>query len=384
MRNGTRHVCVWSGKRGGFGALAPTMEAIATHPQTRLSVVVTDQHLYRRFGRTIEEVEQRFPIAAAIDMEQDGDTCRDRGRAIGRCLTKSIDVLADLTPDVLVVIGDRGEVLAAAIAAHNLRIPIAHIQGGDVSGSLDEPVRHAVTKLAHIHFPSTEASARRILAMGEEPWRVHVVGDTHIDQLFLGKVTPAAELRRRYDLPDGDPFLLVLQHSDSTDADNSAAQMRETVEAVLSFGWRTLFVYPCSDQGYEGIIGEIERVRVAPGVSVHRNIPAPDFAGLQSIAACLIGNSSAGLIEAPYFRLPAVNVGDRQIGRDHAANVIHVPYDRERIRKAIDHALHDEAFRAACSTLQPPFGDGTAYRRIAEVLANVEINDTLLNKRMTY
>ncbi|MGH8760308.1 MAG: UDP-N-acetylglucosamine 2-epimerase, partial [Burkholderiales bacterium] len=285
----TRHVCVVSGKRGGFGAMAPTMDAIVQHPAMRLSVLVTDQHLYDRFGKTVSEVQAKYPIAASIDMGQRGDSNRDRARAIGFCLTKAADVLGDLAPDILLVIGDRGEVLATCIAAHNLRIAIAHVQGGDISGSLDEPVRHALTKLAHIHFPSTDASARRILAMGEEPWRVHVVGDTHVDQLLLGRVTPADELRARYRLPDGEPFLLVLQHSDSTEPDRSRAQMAETVAAALALGLRTLFVYPCSDQGFEGIIAEIEAVRDKPGVSVHQNIPAPDFAGLQAIGGCLVG-----------------------------------------------------------------------------------------------
>jgi UDP-N-acetylglucosamine 2-epimerase (non-hydrolysing)/GDP/UDP-N,N'-diacetylbacillosamine 2-epimerase (hydrolysing) len=379
-----RHVCVLTGKRGGFGALTPTMEAIAARPDMRLSILVTDQHLYERFGKTVAEVKARFEVAAAIDMEQRGDEGRDRARAIGVCLAKAADVLADMAPDVLVIIGDRGEVMAAAIAAHNLKIAIAHIQGGDLSGSLDDGIRHAATKLAHIHFPSSEMAARRIIAMGEEPWRVHVVGDTHVDQLLLRTNTPAAELRRRYDLPDAEPFLLVLQHSDATVPEQSRTQMAETVAAATSFGLRTLFVYPCSDQGYEGIIAEIEAVRGRPGVSVHPNIPAPDFAGLQAIAGCLVGNSSAGLIEAPYFGLPAINVGDRQRGRDHTDNVIHVPYDRARIRAAIDRGLYDAAFRASIKGLAPPFGDGTAYRRITEVLATVPLDARLLNKWMAY
>lgn len=379
-----RHVCALSGKRGGFGAMAPTMEAIARHPGMRVSVLVTDQHLYGRFGRTVSEVEARFPIAAMIDMEQQGDAGCDRARAIGVCLTKAADVLAALAPDILLVIGDRGEVLAACIAAHNVRIPIAHVQGGDVSGSLDEPVRHAVTKLAHIHFVSTQGSARRVLRMGEEEWRVHVVGDPHIDQFMLNRLTPRAELRSRYNLPEGEPFLIVLQHPDSTEPHQSRPQMAETVAAVLSFGLRTLLIYPCSDQGFEGVIAEIEAVRDRPGVSVHQNIPAEDFAGLEAMAGCLVGNSSAGLVEAPYVGLPAVNIGDRQRGREHAANVLHVPQDRCRIREAIGRALFDSPFRAACRNLSPPFGQGTAYRQITETLASLALDARLLNKRMTY
>lgn len=377
------HVCVWSGKRGGFGALTPTIDELARRGH-RVSIVVTDQHLYKHFGSTVEEVRGRYPIAAAIDMEQSGDGCRDRARAIGVCLTKSVDVLENLAPDILLVIGDRGEVFAACIAAHNLRIPIAHVQGGDVSGSLDEPVRHAITKLAHIHFPSTKAAAKRIISMGEDPRHVHVVGDTHVDQILMGSLPSPDDLRLRYDIPKGKPFLIVLQHSDSTDPQNSASQMVETILGTLSFGLRTLFVYPCSDQGYEGIIKEIEKVRNVPGVTVHKNIQAADFIGLQSIAGCMIGNSSAGLIEAPYFKLPAVNVGLRQIGREHADNVIHVPYRSEDISDAIARALNDIEFQKTCRHTIPPFGDGKAYKHIVDVIDNIKIDCSLLNKRMTY
>jgi GDP/UDP-N,N'-diacetylbacillosamine 2-epimerase (hydrolysing) len=379
-----RKICVWSGKRGGFGAFIPTMQEISRRPGLELSLVVTDQHLYEKFGKTISEVTTHFKVAAAIDMEQAGDSQVDRARAVGTCLVKAAPVLAELRPDVLLVIGDRGEVLAATIAAHNLRIAIAHVQGGDISGTLDEPVRHAVTKLSHIHFPSTESAAQRLLRMGEEPWRVHAVGDTHVDQILLGRKTPPAELRQKYNLVEGEPFLLVLQHSDSTVPHDSRAQMHATLEAVLSFGLRTLLVYPCSDQGYEGILSEIEAVRDRPGVSVHKNIPADDFVGLQAIGAALVGNSSAGLIEAPYFALPVVNVGDRQIGRERATNVIDAPYDAGQIRDAIGKAVRDQAFRASLKTVQPPFGDGTAYKKITDVLAETVVDERLLNKRMSY
>lgn len=379
-----KHICVWSGKRGGFGALLPTMELITADDDMRLSVVVTDQHLYEKFGKTISEVEARVTVAAAIDMGQTGDSNADRGEAVGVCLQKSVRVLEELNPDVLLVIGDRGEVFAACIAAHNLRIAIAHVQGGDISGSLDEPVRHAITKLAHIHFPSTEQSAERIRKLGEEAWRIHTVGDTHIDQIFLKTQPPETEIRERYKLPGSEPFILVLQHSDSTVATESREQIEETLAAVTSFGLRTLLVYPCSDQGFEGIIEGLNSRSDFPGVTVHQNIPAGDFIGLQKLAGCFVGNSSAGLIEAPYFGLPTVNIGDRQIGRERCTNLQDTPYDRDKIRTAIERALNDQAFRKACANIKPPFGDGTAYRQIVHALRETPIDGRLLNKRMTY
>ncbi len=383
-RKATKKICVWSGKRGGFGALSPTMRSIQAHDDLDLALVVTDQHLYDRFGRTVREVEGQFPVAAAIDMEQSGDSNEERARAVGRCLQRSVDVLTDLAPDILLVIGDRGEVFAACFAAHNMRIAIAHVQGGDLSGSLDEPVRHAITKLSHIHFPSTPRSAERIRRLGEEAWRIHLVGDTHIDQILSGSISSELDLRQRYGLTAGEPFIVLLQHSDSTIPQSSRAQIDATLEGIAGIGLRTMLIYPCSDQGYEGIIAGLEAARDRHGVSVHQNIPAPDFIGLQKMAAVLVGNSSAGLIEAPYFELGAVNVGDRQNGRERAANVIDVPYDADAVAGAIHRVLNDKEFHITMAATPPPFGDGTAYRRITETLAEIIVDERLLNKRMSY
>lgn len=379
-----RNICVLSGKRGGFGALKPTMQSIQEHPDLNLQLVVTDQHLYDNFGKTISEVEKSFSIHACIDMNQKDDSSKERAKAIGICLAKAADVLESLKPDILLVIGDRGEVFAGCIAAHNLQIPIAHIQGGDLSGSLDEPVRHAITKLAHIHFASTKRSADRLKSMGEELWRIHLVGDTHIDQLFLNDITPKEELKKIYGLLEDEPFLLVLQHSDSTEPKNSALQMAETIKAVKKSKYKAFFIYPCSDQGYQGIIDEIEKIRNSSNCSIFKNIPAPDFMGLQGMAACLIGNSSAGLIEAPYFGLPSINIGNRQRDRERTENVIDVDYNHQEISSAIEHVTSDQELQKKLKDLRPPFGDGTAYKKITKVLDAIPLGEKILTKRMTY
>lgn len=379
-----KHICLISGKRGGFGAMLPTMELINSSSEMKLSVIATDQHLYEKFGKTIDELKSKIQLTCSIDLEQAGDSNADRGEAVGVCLQKMSRILEKIKPDILLVIGDRGEVFASCIAAHNLRIAIAHVQGGDISGSLDEPVRHAITKLAHIHFPSTELSASRILKMGEEPWRIHTVGDTHIDQIFSSNPAPEDLVAKKYSITADKPTLLVLQHSDSTVANDSYIQMQETMNAVCTLGLRTIVVYPCSDQGFEGIMRSIENFRNFSHISIHKNIPAEEFIALQKLASCFVGNSSAGLIEAPYFGLPTVNVGDRQIGRERCANVIDVPYDHHLIKTAIDKSLYDKSFRACCSKIRAPFGDGQACRKIVDILENTSLGSKLLNKRMTY
>lgn len=377
-----RHIAVLTGKRGGYGAMKPMLQAIDGDPALRLSLIVTDQHVNHRFGATITEVQRDFTIAAAVDMEQRDGTAVERSRALGTCLARMASVLAELAPEIVVLYGDRGEVLVTAIAAVNLGIPIAHLQGGDISGNVDELFRHAITKLSHLHFPSTAASGERIRSMGEEIWRIHVVGDNHVDQIVAGGYTPADEVRKKYGIPPDRRPILILQHPETTRRRNHYADMRATLDAVLARGLPTIAVYPCSDQGYEGVVRAIEERNGQVGISIHRNIDAPDFWGLQAIAAAMVGNSSAGLIETPYFRIPAINVGKRQLGRQHAENVVHCEMGVTAVAEALATALDDPVFREAVAHCSQPFGDGLAWKHIVDTLKAADLADPrLLDKK---
>jgi GDP/UDP-N,N'-diacetylbacillosamine 2-epimerase (hydrolysing) len=378
-----RHIAVLTGKRGGYGAMRPMLRALDDDPDLRLSLIVTDQHVNPAFGATVAEIERDFTVAAAVDMEQASGAARDRARALGICATKMAEVLADLNPDILVLYGDRGEVLATAMVATNLGIPIAHLQGGDISGNVDEPMRHAVTKLSHLHFTSNTESAARVRALGEESWRVHVVGDNHVDPIVAGSYTDSPTVRRRYDIEEGARPIVVLYHPETSQKRDGYQDMRCILDIVLARGMRTIIVYPCSDQGYEDIIKAIEEIRDCSSVSIHANIEAPDFHGLLTTAAVMVGNSSAGLIETPYIPLPAVNVGDRQKGRRHAENVIHCGHDADEIDKALETAVDDPTFAARVADCQRPFGDGRAYQRIVETLRSVTLEPRLFDKHMT-
>lgn len=379
-----RRFLVLTGKRGGFGAMKPMLRILRDDPELELQLVVTDQHVSERFGNTIREVEQEFDIAAAVDMEQQDDKALSRARALGRCAERMATALDELRPDICLLYGDRGEVLAAASAATLLGLPIAHLQGGDVSGSLDENIRHAVTKLAHLHFPSIPSSAERIRRMGEEEWRIHTVGDNHLDCIAAGEYAPGAEVAETLDLDPERPTVVVLQHSETTEPDAAYAQMVETLAAVTDSGHQAVVVYPCSDQGYEGVIEAIREVENLPQFRVHVNLDAPVFWGLLSMAGVLVGNSSAGLIETPSFRLPAINIGRRQEGRLRAENVIDVPHERSQIARALDIALGESAFRAVVETCSQPYGAGDAGARIVDVIRRTPIDERLLVKRMTY
>ncbi|HKQ29798.1 MAG TPA: UDP-N-acetylglucosamine 2-epimerase [Burkholderiales bacterium] len=380
-----RKIAVLTGKRGGFGALIPFFQQAEKDPDVTLTVIATDMHLSDAFGKTIREVKQWVSNVVAVPMDQQDSRPVSRAAALGQALTGMAQALHQVAPDVLVVLGDRGETLATATAATHLGIPLAHIQGGDVSGNVDEAMRHAITKLSHIHFPATEESAQRIRAMGEEPWRVHVVGDPHVDRIVSREFTPSAEVRKRYGIAPDEGFLLVLFHPETLgDPEMSGSKMRTLMDTVIALCLRTLVVYPCSDHGYKGIVDVIESLDV-PRVSVHKNIEAVDFWGLQAEATALIGNSSAGLIEAPYAHLPVVNVGSRQEGRARWRNVIDARIEPVDLTRALQKVI-DPAFRASLVTDKSPrpFGDGDACRKMLQVLKTVAIDDRLINKRITY
>lgn len=367
-----RKICVSTGKRGGFGALLPVMGMIDRDPQLELQVIVTDMHLNETFGYTVQEVQRYVRIAEQVSMDQQGDSASDRAAALGRCMTGMASALDRLRPDIVLLLGDRSETLTTAFTCVELGIPVAHVQAGDQSGGLDDIHRGAITKLAHLHFSQNERQARRVVALGEEPWRIFVSGAPYVDRIVNRQFTDAATVRARFDLSSDEPVFVVLQHSDTFEPHNAYAAMKAILEAMTALRGQTVVCYPCSDQGYAGVIRAIEEHTAEPHFRVRQNIDSVDFLGLLAIADVMVGNSSSAIIEAPYFNLPAVNVGKRQEGRDRGANVIDVEPTRETIASGIRQALAP-AFRTWLQGQPKPFGDGTASEKIVEVLRTVDL-----------
>src|SRR3954469_15453650 len=321
-----RRICAFSGKRGGFGAYVPLMRLIEEAPDLELHILLGDMHASTEFGGTADEARRLFPAAELDVIEMGagrGDSPLVRAENLAAGLAGAARVLERRRPDVVLVHGDRGEHLMVAFAELNLGIPVAHTQGGERSGNIDDVQRHAITKLAHLHFPETETAAERIRGLGEEDWRIHVVGSTYVDRIVQGLYTAPAEARRRHGLEEGEDFLLVLVHPDTfLTAEQNAAATRAVVDAARGFGLRCVASYPCSDPGYEAVLGTLRETAAEDWLSLEPNIDNDDYLGLMAGAAAMAGNSSSALVEAPYFGLPAVNVGARQRGRERDANVI--------------------------------------------------------------
>ena len=377
-----RKILYISGTRADYGLMRPVLFAIKKHPALQLEIAATGMHLMKEFGFTLREIEDDgFPFRRIGATYQD-DTKEAMAFFLGKCVQLLADLLRRQRPDMLLVLGDRAEMLAGALTGAYLGIPVAHLHGGERTSTVDEFARHAITKLSHIHLPATRKSAGRIARMGEERWRIHVVGAPGLDEIRAMAPGNRRELCARLGFDPGKPIAVIAQHSVSVEERQAARQMRATLEAVRQLRLQAIVIYPNADAGGRRMIQVIERFRSAPMVRIFRSIPHPQFLRLLQCASVLIGNSSSGIIEAPSLRLPAVDVGTRQEGRERAANIISVPYRTAAISRAVRRAL-SKAFRRRL-TGKNPYGDGNTGARVAQLLATLPINERLLQKRMSY
>jgi len=274
--------------------------------------------------------------------------------------------------------------LAGAIVGVYLSIPVAHIHGGEVTSTVDDFARHAITKLAHIHFPATEESRERLIRMGEDPARIFVVGAPGLDQILEEPLLSRDELAEKYHLDFSQPVILVVQHPVTLEADRAQEQMWETLEAVVSLKYQTIVIYPNADAGGRGMIETIKKYTKYPFIKTFSNIQHRDYLSLLKEVSALVGNSSSAIIEAPSFGLPVVNIGTRQIGRERAVNVIDSDYDRDSIIKCIEKAIFNRKLRSQSKGYKNPYGDGKASEKITNILLKVDINKNFLTKNMMY
>jgi UDP-hydrolysing UDP-N-acetyl-D-glucosamine 2-epimerase len=339
-------------------------------------------HLSSEFGRSIEEIERDgFTVDERVECLLSSDTDVGMAKSIGVATLGLADVLGRMRPDLLLLIADRYELLAPASVAVALRIPIAHVEGGEVSeGAIDDAIRNALTKLSHVHFTSTEASRRRVLALGEEEWRVHRAGAPSLDHLRRRTLPSRAELLARLEV-DLDPPVVVVAYHPVTISRDTLVEADAFFAALERLPHRVLFCFPNADAGSRALIRQAQDFcRRHPTSHVFVNLNPIDYWGLLKVADVLLGNSSSGIMETPALRLPTINVGRRQQGRERARNIIDVAAHADDILAAVAHALAPE-FRGSLAGMDNPYGDGHAGERIAEVLAGIPLGEALLAKR---
>ena len=376
-----KSILIVTGARSDYGLLRPIMREILKSKELELRVLVTGMHTLKAFGSTMDLVRaDNMPIASIVPVSESGsmtDALAEEIKGIGRyCSTHR--------PDIILILGDRDESFAGAIVAGHLGIPVAHIHGGDKTGSVvDEYIRHATTKFSHIHFPATKNSARRIKLLGEEPWRVLTTGGPGLDELRTSTFRTKESLAEQYKLSLDKPWHIVLQHPAPLDPARYEDQIRPLLETLAAMPSEKIVLYPNADTGSDTFVREIEKLRKHSGMHVYRNIPRADLVSMLTYAEFLIGNSSMGIIDCSFLGIPAVNVGNRQVMRERGVNVIDCEYDRRSIERALVRA-RIPAFRYRAARGTSPYGDGHASERIVRGIKKLLSRKDLLNKKLTY
>jgi UDP-hydrolysing UDP-N-acetyl-D-glucosamine 2-epimerase len=383
-----RKVCVVVNSRANYGRIKSFLRAASDHPGLKLQLVVGASALLHRFGKVIDIIRgDGFEPQAVVHSIVDGETPVTMAKSVGLGTIELATHFDALKPDVVLTVADRFETIATAIAASYMNIPVAHTQGGEVTGSIDENVRHAITKLSHIHFPATERAREFLLCMGEREDTIFVTGCPSIDVLVENDLALPADIFTRNtgvgaDLDVSKPYVMVLQHPVTTEYGEGLTQIEATLKAVDRVGrqgMQVIWLWPNADAGSDDVAKGLRVFRENDNptyLHLYRNFSPEDYARLLNNAVCMIGNSSSGLREAAFLGTPSVNIGSRQRGRDRARNVIDVPHNADDIYRAIERQIANGRYPRSLM-----FGDGSSGKRIADILATAPLR---LEKTLSY
>lgn len=382
-----RKICVVIGSRANYTSIKSVMSAVQAHPNLDLQLVVGASALLDRYGEVVDVIEKDgFKAAARVYMLIEGETPTTMAKSTGLGLLEIPTIFQQLQPDIVLTVGDRFETMATALAAAYMNIPLAHTMGGEVSGTIDESIRHAVTKFAHIHFPACPEARERIIRMGERPEDVYLVGCPRIDLVAeileqdkngFGMELFEQGVGDKFDL--NQHFLVVSQHPVTTEYGEGERQIEETLAAVKTVGLPAIVLWPNADAGSEDVARGIRKFRERhDNLNMHffKNLPPQIYIRLMKRTSCLVGNSSSGLREGAFIGTPVVNIGSRQDMRQRGKNVIDVDHERNAITKAIRRHVEHGHYCA-----EPIYGDGMAGRRIADILSTCSVR---IQKQMAY
>jgi len=379
-----RTILAVTGSRADYGLMRPVFEAIAQSSELSLHLLVTGMHLLPDFRDSMADVRSdsfgQLHIAPMLLAEEGG---RAMAQSFALATYGAATCLENVRPDIVLVQGDRGEMLAATTAAAHMNCPVVHMSGGDLTGTIDQSIRNAISMFAHIHLTTCKSSSERLQKkLGEPANRIFQVGEPGLDVIRTMEFTPRDVLAAELDLDLSRPLLIATMHPVTTECDQSGMQMRNLLEALDALAIQTVFTYPNSDAGCHEMIAALESYRGRPWIRIVPTLGSRRYLSLMRVASAMAGNSSSALLEAPSFQLPAVNIGTRQHGRERAENVIDVGYDRDDIQRAIQAALGRE-FRQSLAQCKNPYGDGHTAERTKRILATLNLSPSLVAKWIT-
>lgn len=382
-----RKIAITTGARSDYGLIRPIIQEITNRKKLEPYLLVAGMHLGgKNFGSTINEIKKDgLRIFKTVKMTPHDDSNFAMAKALGQGIKKFSDIFKKFKPDINLILGDRTEMLASALAAYHMNIPNAHIHGGDRSqGGLDEYTRHAITKISNIHFAATKKSYQRILKMGENPQYVFHIGSPSIDDVIKSHITNKKILEKKLKLKFTGKEILLVYHPVSTEADQSKNQILNILDAITSFKINTIAIAPNWDAGYKKILDQLKIFSKKHNfIKMYLNFPRSDYLGLLQNCGVLVGNSSSGIIEASYFGIPVVNIGIRQLGRERGPNVVDVINGKTGlIKSAINKSLRKKINRQ--SSRNKIYGTGNSSKKIVNILEKIQLNQKLIQKQIFY
>ncbi|MGF9768959.1 UDP-N-acetylglucosamine 2-epimerase [Bacillus albus] len=378
-----KKILVVTGTRADYGIYYPILNAIQDESDYQLELLVTSMHLSPEFGSTIEEIKKDgFSIVATVDNLLQGSNHANMAKSIALAILGMTQAFENNRPDFVVVLGDRGEMLAASIAASHMNIPVIHFHGGEVSGTIDESVRHAISKLSHIHMVATEGSKQRLLKMGEDSWRIHVVGAPRIETIQNTDLPSFEEIKRRYEL-DTNEYYLFVYHPVTTETSKLEKEMNNIFKALLESKENIICILPNSDAGQDIINSYYSNLSNYEKVHFVKNFNQLDYLTVLKNAKAMIGNSSSGIIEAASFKIPVINIGTRQCGRERSKNTIDVNADYDEIKEALKR-INSLDFTNVVRDAENIYGKGNTSENFLKIIKSIRINKDLIQKNITY
>lgn len=379
-----KKIVILTGSRGEWGYIRPIMKLARQKEDVKIILIVTNMHLLESYGNSYKEIERDgFTIDYKIHMSLDGYNHITHAKSLGIGLMSLPDIFDVEKPDWVLLAGDRGEQLMGAIAAAYTYTPVAHIQAGELSGNIDGMTRHAIGKLVHLHFAANEDAARRLIKLGEEPFRIFNVGAPQIDEMIQAQYTKLSALEDKFSIDLKHGFMLAVLHPVTEEANKAGEQAEIFIKALNRLDEPKVVILPNNDAGSTMIKEAVFKFKKGK-YYFYSNLKREDYLGLLKNAKCIVGNSSSGLLEAPTFKVPAVNIGSRQNLRFRGVNVIDADVDVEKIVEAIKKAISIEFREYLSFNCENPYGDGHSAERILTLLMDIKVDEKWLVKKLTY
>ena len=378
-----RKILLVTERRADYTKLRPILKEISKSKKLDYFLIVTGSHLLTEHGKTINEIKNDgFKITSTFSMfnKTQKDNGAEMTRSFGRAVTKLSDIIEKLKPDIILTGFDIGANFAAAIIGAHMNIIVAHIEGGELSGTIDESIRHSISKFAHIHFTSNSDATNRLKKMGENSKYIFTVGNTSLDGIKTIKKIPQSELEKKYNIDLTKKFIIILQHTVTSEINSIEKNFLKTIEVIKEINIPSIVILGNSDAGSKQIVKLLKNSQIKG----YANVPYVDYINLLQYSSALIGNSSSGIIEAPFLHIPTINIGTRQEGRLRSESVIDVEYDKNKIKNTILNIISDKQFLKKIKKQKQLYGSGNSSKKIVTILEELNLKNFPIQKKMTY